>query len=349
MNEQNNPPEKQDDEISLLDLFAVLIRYRRMILGGTLAAGVLCALVLYGGGAIQKSLRQEQEPAAVAALLGDPENQGPDSEYSWILDGNIWNLTYTIRVRNLPAYLDSYLRENFGESTADLLLYFRNVWYDTAFLADLHRQHTLWPPAAEIEDAAEYNGFFLELQKRDQNADSSPGKPQYARFGEVLIWNTTARNPDEPEPDVLSVTLEKLPESAVVPYELDGTGHPPLAQEFISGIVQQANAQAAAGILPLLEALAADPDSRPAVVREANAVLRGGGDFFRLVPDPAVRSAGIGGINRPLAVIIAFFAAFFVLVFCAFLRNAVDSVRRDPSASSLIREAWEAGKRRKKA
>ena len=246
MNEQNNPPEKQDDEISLLDLFAVLIRYRRMILGGTLAAGVLCALVLYGGGAIQKSLRQEQEPAAVAALLGDPENRGPDSEYSWILDGNIWNLTYTIRVRNLPAYLGSYLRENFGENAADLLLYFRNVWYDTAFLADLHRQHTLWPPAAEIEDAAEYNGFFLELQKRDQNADSSPGKPQYARFGEVLIWNTTARNPDEPEPDVLSVTLEKLPESAVVPYELDGTGHPPLAQEFISGIVQQANAQAAA-------------------------------------------------------------------------------------------------------
>ncbi|MEE1182519.1 MAG: hypothetical protein UHY90_09735, partial [Treponema sp.] len=48
--------------------------------------------------------------------------------------------------------------------------------------------------------------------------------------------------------------------------------------------------------------------------------------------------------GRARKLIIACFAAFFVAVFVAFLRNAIENIRNDKEASEKISKAWNAGK-----
>lgn len=85
--EQNT--ENQEDEISLLDLFAVLIRYRKLVVLGTLITAVLAALYLYALPAFSKNKAKEQTvsatfsvdvkpiPASIAATLADYDKVNP--------------------------------------------------------------------------------------------------------------------------------------------------------------------------------------------------------------------------------------------------------------------------------
>jgi hypothetical protein len=49
-------------------------------------------------------------------------------------------------------------------------------------------------------------------------------------------------------------------------------------------------------------------------------------------------------MGRVKKIIIATFAAFFILVFVAFLLNAIENIKNDPEASGKIKTAWDKGK-----
>ena len=49
-------------------------------------------------------------------------------------------------------------------------------------------------------------------------------------------------------------------------------------------------------------------------------------------------------LGRVKKLIIATFAAFFIFVFIAFLKNAIENIKNDPEASGKIKAAWDNGK-----
>ena len=64
-------------------------------------------------------------------------------------------------------------------------------------------------------------------------------------------------------------------------------------------------------------------------------------NIFELEKEPFVLSVPQGRLKK---LIIVVFAAFFLLVFLAFARNAVQNVKADPDASKIISDAWNSGK-----
>ena len=48
--------------------------------------------------------------------------------------------------------------------------------------------------------------------------------------------------------------------------------------------------------------------------------------------------------GRTIKFIVATFAAFFIFVFTAFLLNAIENIKNDENAVSLIKKAWDEGK-----
>lgn len=64
-------------------------------------------------------------------------------------------------------------------------------------------------------------------------------------------------------------------------------------------------------------------------------------NIFELEKEPFVLSIAQGRLKK---LIIVVFAAFFLLVFLAFARNAVLNIKADPEASKIISDAWNSGK-----
>lgn len=64
-------------------------------------------------------------------------------------------------------------------------------------------------------------------------------------------------------------------------------------------------------------------------------------DFVYINEEPFVISQSQ---ERAKKFIIAVFAAFFVSVFIAFARNAVENIKKDPQANKLMADAWNEGK-----
>ena len=49
-------------------------------------------------------------------------------------------------------------------------------------------------------------------------------------------------------------------------------------------------------------------------------------------------------MGRVKKLIITTFAAFFIFVFIAFFKNAIENIKKDPEASGKIKSAWDEGK-----
>ena len=49
-------------------------------------------------------------------------------------------------------------------------------------------------------------------------------------------------------------------------------------------------------------------------------------------------------MGRMKKLVIATFAAFFIFIFIAFLKNAIENIKKDPEASGKIKSAWDSGK-----
>ena len=64
----------------------------------------------------------------------------------------------------------------------------------------------------------------------------------------------------------------------------------------------------------------------------------------KFVSDPILLSSVVDSGKRTIKFIVATFAAFFIFVFTAFLLNAIENIKNDENAVSLIKKAWDEGK-----
>ena len=285
--------EYAEDEISLLDLFAVLVRHRKLIVFGTGIVTVLAILWLF-----------------ILPLF---------AKKSSVQNAKV---TYTVRVKSIPISISERL-PNSKEITPIYL-----ATYSTQrlpFLVEKIKENNVFSDTNDMTDY-EFNAYVQGLIKEKTiEIESSPLGTEY------------------------SIIL-KIPINSIG----DGT-------KLVNSIINDADKEIQNYYIPLIKTLQQNTEVS---IQKAMSLQTGASDisslqslqefatdlqefigsfdgFLSLRGEPFVVPEGRGRIKKT---VIIFLAAFFVFVFIAFLKNAIENIKADPVSSKLIADAWKAGK-----
>ena len=285
--------EYAEDEISLLDLFAVLVRYRKLIVLGTGIVTLLTILWLF-----------------ILPLF---------AKKSSVQNAKV---TYTVRVKSIPISISERL-PNSKEITPIYL-----ATYSTQrlpFLVEKIKENNVFSDTNDMTDY-EFNAYVQGLIKEKTiEIESSPLGTEY------------------------SIIL-KIPINSIG----DGT-------KLVNSIISDADKEIQNYYIPLIKTLQQNTEVS---IQKAMSLQTGASDisslqslqefatdlqefigsfdgFLSLRGEPFVVPEGRGRIKKT---VIIFLAAFFVFVFIAFLKNAIENIKADPVSSKLIADAWKAGK-----
>lgn len=291
--------QKQDDEISLIDLFAVLVRYRKLIVIGTFVVTFLVGLYLFVVPVLFPSLSKQK-----------------------------MQVMYNVQVNELPSALG---QEFFGSSSStsskertSVQSLVVNSMTNLSNFAAIYKQYPAFS-SSKLPDGYEYNSYVRELiQKGTFDVKAS-------EIGSSIQITL----------DVAEKNLET-------------------ATALVHAVVSQANTDLENYIIPKLKAdmnalrtsvenlqqLSSGFDSE--ILQEQlkelgqlSNFIATYSSFCAVSGEPFIVPEGQG---RLIKLVICCFAAFFVLVFTAFVKNAVANVKADPQASKTISDAWKAGK-----
>lgn len=280
--------ENNEDEISLIDLFAVLIRYRKLIVIGTLAVAL----------------------AAFAWLFVLPK-------FVPSLNKKTLTISYALKTERLPASV-------FNATGYDVLKSAVDYMQDSAVISECQKDLHIFENA---EQAISGGKFSVE---------SSNASDRITLMCKVSV---------EKENELNAFVLELL--KSTNSYIEDS------AMQRINSLKENADR-----IIEQYGNL-----SLPVVWREKNErsevktvsvsvnCLEISSDIKtfkashgKFVSDPILLSSVVDSGRRAIKFIVATFAAFFIFVFAAFLLNAIENIKNDESALSLIKKAWDEGK-----
>lgn len=297
MNEiENNAPLAEDDEISLIDLFSVLIKHRFLIIAGTLTVAVLGIVYLFILPMFMKAADKHEV-----------------------------TIEYTYQINSLPLSLEQEL--GFNDQKQKIIVSLAN--YNMTRLTLLAEEVKKYNPYGE--DFGEMNSY------------------QYNRYIQNITNNKKYAVEVSPMQTELTVTL-------IVPEKnID------LANQMIKSLVDNTNSEIEKYLFPKLDSIeksaseslsyvaAGDVSASTQKLKDTQVQIRN----FKTTYTGFLTSAGepfilLEPLGRVKKLIIITFAAFFVLVFVAFLLNAIDNIKQDPEASEKIKSAWNGGKISKK-
>lgn len=139
-NKDKTITENNDDEISLIDLFAVLIRYRKLICIGTAAVTLLAVVMLFGLPFVQKNA-----------------------------DSHKLNMRYTVSI--IP--IDRNVSIFFPQDVVQLAVYNLNR---PQFLAEEHKLFPVFDKGTHKLTDYQYNSFIMRLQNKNITITVSPLK-----------------------------------------------------------------------------------------------------------------------------------------------------------------------------
>ena len=295
MNENENlKPDVEEDEISLLDLFAVLIKHRVMIIAGTALVFVFTCLKLF-----------------ILPLFGDNLTRGVSIEYR-------------IAVNQLPLAIE---QEISSEKNLGIIKTMAETQYtDLMSLVEEIKVFNPFDPKNEMKlKGYEYNSYVQNLIKNKTfEAKSAAVRSEIIVKMNVpetdidnatrFVQNLTAKNNKELE-DYFFPLLDSLDKSRRNAYET---------------LVASANAAGKSDIQSVL-----------LILNQLDEFRAGYNGFLSCNAEPFIIPQPLGRAKRTLIIT---FATFFVLVFVAFLLNAIENIKKDPEASELIKTAWDGGK-----
>ncbi len=297
MNELENAKTiAEDDEISLIDLFSVLIKHRFLIIAGTCAVALLCILYLFILPMCMKSADKHEV-----------------------------TIEYTYQINSMPLSLEQEL--GFNDQKQKVVVSLAN--YNVTRLTLL---------ANEVKM---YNPFGVDL--------ASMTSYQYNRFIQNLVNSKKYNVEVSPMQTSLSITLTVLEKNIEA------------ANQMIQSIVSNTNSEIENYLFPKLNSIeksvnetlsyVAEGDNSATTqklkdtqvqIRNYKATYNG---FLTSAGEPFILLEPLGRVKK---LVIITFAAFFILVFVAFLLNAIDNIKQDPEASEKIKSAWIGGKLAKK-
>ena len=295
MNEINNTSVTEDDEISLLDLFAVLIKHRFMIVFGTIFVFVFTCLKLF-----------------VLPLLSTEK-----------MNRNV-SIEYRISVKQLPTALEQEISSSKNMGIVKMMA--ESQFLDIiSVVEEIKKINPYSSDDSNKLNGYEYNSFVRDLMKsKKYEAKSAPVRNEIilniivpeSNIEEAnrFVQSLTAKNNKELE-DYFFPTIDAFEKSRRNAYEK---------------LTESSESSSKSDIQTVLLILNQIDEFRS----EYTSFLSCTADPF-IIPEP---------LGRAKKTIIVTFATFFILVFIAFLLNAIDNIKKDPEASEKIKSAWVGGK-----
>lgn len=291
---ENNASYTEDDEISLIDLFSVIIRYRMMIVIGSAAVFVLAALYLF-----------------VRPVLF-PKSMVRES-----------TVEYSVNVTPIPAVIASELPAKYSNFKSVLNAEFTDV---VVLVKELSKNNPYITSDSKDFTDVEFNRFVQELLKNKKiEIKAAPVRD------EVTIKMTI---PEE-NLDVATRFVDSM-----ISY-INNYTEGPFLQEIMK--MKKSKQETYDEISSTFSENSNITDAQVLLltVRQINEFM----DTYKCICDrtlePFVILEPMGRVKK---LVIATFAAFFIFVFIAFLKNAIENIKKDPEASGKIKTAWDEGK-----
>lgn len=284
-----------EDEISLIDLFAVLIRYRKLVVIGTFSVAL----------------------AAFAWLFVLPK-------FVPSLNKKTLTISYALKTVRLPSSVATSVNYS-------ILWTAINYMKDVMVLSDVQREFSIFADEKKASSVGAYNKQIQDAIDKEK----------------FVVRNS-------PIADTIAVTLK-------IPMEKEE-----FADAFIRKMAKMASDYIEADLMPEINTLEDNADmilekygdlglSEKKSSSSSSSSFTNYADissdikdfklkhdmFVQLLDDAFVINDPAG---RAIKFIVATFAAFFIFVFTAFLLNAIENIKNDENAVSLIKKAWDEGK-----
>jgi hypothetical protein len=311
------------DEISLIDLVAVLVRYRRMIIWGTVLVGVVVVVAL-----------------CVFPAVGITGGDAP-----------VYTVSMQVNVVTVPEEVNRY-------GSVDLLLTLRDVLLDPVYVLPHYQRmrSAAGDPMAEGQSRPERLLFLRDEYIGDEyevsldRAQSSVTISCTCENPELVseFLRSLVANVDGPVQAEIADRI--VPVSAVIEQALSTTLQS-LASVILAGSQDLLGDQRSAGSGSVLDSLIRHLElnapnslqslSQLVLAQEFFAVLsQSVSTFYSTTEETEVIAAPREGTGRSTRVMLSVIAAFFALVLIAFVRQYARNVSRDPLQMSKLREAW---------
>ena len=295
MNENENiTPEVEEDEISLLDLFAVLIKYRILIIAGTALVFIFTCLRLF-----------------ILPLFGDNITRGVSIEYR-------------IAVNQLPLAIEQEISSEKNLGIVKTMA--ESQFTDLMSLVEEIKAFNPFDPKNELKlKGYEYNSYVQNLIKNK----TFEAKSAAVRSEIIVKMNVPETDIDKANLFIQNLTAKhnKVLEDYFFPI-IDSFEKS--RRNAYESLINSANASGKSDIQTVL-----------LILNSIDEFRAGYTSFLSCNAEPFIIPQPLGRAKRT---IIVTFATFFVLVFVAFLLNAIENIKKDPEASELIKNAWDGGK-----
>lgn len=291
---ENTTSVAEDDEISLIDLFSVLIRYRMMIIIGSAIVFVLTALYLF------------------IMPLVFPKTMKRES-----------TVKYSISVTTVPGTISRELPGKISNLKSVLNAEFT----DPVFLVKEMRKNNPYQNenAKELTDF-QFNKFIQDLQKEKKIRVYSA-----AVRDEVIVELTIPEDNLEIATNLIDGMIKSVNETVEPLFKKEVLNVKKTKQETYDEIQKSFSENSNL----------TDAQSLMLTVRQIDEFMNNYDCISERTEEPFVILEPLGRVKK---LIIATFAAFFIFVFIAFLKNAIENIKNDPEASGKIKSAWDSGK-----
>ena len=286
--------EQNEEEISLIDLFAVIIKYRKMIIFGTIAAGIIGIAALFVMPKLFPSFNNKEITATYSVKV-NPLPRNISSGLAALGINNNFEKTLTSSFINLPFIASEYKKFPFTNKS-----FTSDVFFSNSIVEEIVKSKKLQIVPAGITN---YYDVILRMpiEKLDTGTDF---------VKEIVSIDNES---------VLTVLAETIP--------LLESNTKESLEKIEKSTAQVNDLSTIQNLRDLLKDIE--------MYKEKNI------NIFELEKEPFVLSIAQGRLKK---LIIVVFAAFFLLVFLAFARNAVLNIKADPEASKIISDAWNSGK-----
>ncbi len=274
-----------DEEISLIDLFAVLVRYRKFIVLLTALSALFAAAYLFVFPRFSKASNDKKV-----------------------------NISYLVQIRNFPKEIQSTL----GDTS--FLAEAKSRMLNPRLIAEINSEIAVWE-SAQGTSRENYNVFIQNLVR--QKSIDIPKELQTASNFEIIL--SAKESKKERASDFMSTITEKINSEMKEIY----------TPQLISLKTATENS-----LKNTSENSLSDTQSLKTLNELLDEELKNDLPYIYILGEPFVMSEAQGRAKKAVIVV---FAAFFMAVFIAFARNAIENIKADPEASKKISDAWKMG------
>ena len=290
---ENNKTLAEEEEISLIDLFSVLVRHRILIVFGTIAVFFLAVLYLF------------------IYPLVFPKGQKRES-----------TVQYSVSVTTVPSIIGKELPAKFSSLKSVV----NSEFNDMIFIVKELDKNNPFKEADKELTGFELNAFVQKLINK-KTIEITPATVR----DEIIIKMTIPEN----NLDVAT----KLVDSMIA--DVNSTVEEVFLREVSNVKTTKLDTYNEITTMFSENSNITDAQTLMLTVRQIDEFMKTYDCVAQRTVEPFVVLEPMGRVKK---LVIITFAAFFIFVFIAFVRNAVDNIKNDPEASEKIKTAWDNGK-----